>query len=746
MDVKSLYLAALLHDIGKFYQRADEEFRYTKHQEAGAIYLNRYLPKRLPDGERDEVIRLTANHHTPGTYHDYLLAVGDRLSSGEREEAEEGKGDAAREPLIAILSRITLPQREGADDAYHPLRVPSVERPPFPTRDKREALGEGSYRAYWNEFDSEMSKISDLGSREGLTSIYYTMQKYLSSVPSAAYYHRATVSLFDHARTTAAITTALAEEKPELDELKEVLAALTNYWKSGREDRILQKERFYLLAGDISGIQDFIYDIPMDGAARNLRGRSFLIAYLVEFLARYLVDEEGLFDASILLAGGGKFTLLLPASARERLEHYRGKIEREFYRAFGDRLRVFLAGITLRYGDFLPGRIAGKWDELGREIQLVKRKPWQSLLRVGRDLWEPFENEGTCPVCERWKAGAEGWCSFCRSILDLGVKAGQARILAEERTVPSGASIKTIDDFFSSFGRRVVLTESARPGCINYLLGGLDFLGAKCQGFFFAARSVPVEFDELAAKSRGLKTWGVLRGDVDYLGRIFREGLPNLTVSGLASLSRAIGEFFGVYFAGLLAPWQDRVYLIYAGGDDFCLVGSWSVLPQVVQKLRQDFSLYCGNNPALTFSAAIKLSIGVKFPLYRVADEAGKLLDEKAKAGGRNRVAFLDRAFTWDEFREVEEIKDEVVRIVSKGSRSLISILRFTGSSEDYRTAWRLAYQMARYRDSLSGGELRAVMEVLIDRLLPEGYRVYPFVHQVARWAELETRNGGNGD
>lgn len=746
MNMKSLYLASLLHDIGKFYQRADEKFRYTKHQEAGAIYLNSYLPERLPDGERDEVIRLAANHHTPGTYHDYLLAVGDRLSSGEREEAEEGKKDAAREPLIAILSRITLPQREGTDDAYHPLRVPSVERPPFPTRNKWEALGEGSYRAYWNEFNSEMSKIDDLGSGKGLTSIYYTMQKYLSSVPSAAYYHQATVSLFDHARTTAAITMALAKEKPELDEIKEVLVALTNYWKSGREDRVFQKERFYLLAGDISGIQDFIYDIPMDRAARNLRGRSFLIAYLTEFLARYLVDEEKLFDASILLAGGGKFTLLLPASARERLEHYRGTIEREFFRAFGGRLKVLLAGITLKYEDFLPGRIADKWDELGREIQLIKRKPWQSLLRMGWDLWKPVENEGTCLVCERRKAETEGWCSFCRSILDLGVKTGQARVLAEERTVPSGTTIKTIDDFFNSFGRRVVLAESARPGCVNYLLGDFNFLEAECQGFFFAPRSVPVEFDELAKKSKGLETWGVLRGDVDYLGRIFREGLPNLTISGLASLSRAIGEFFGIYFAGLFAPWQDRIYLIYAGGDDFCLVGSWSVLPQVIQKLRQDFSLYCGNNPALTFSAAIKLSISVKFPLYRVADEAGKLLDEKAKAGGRDRVAFLDRSFTWEEFREVEEIKDKVVKIVSKGSRSLISILRFTGSSDDYRTAWQLAYQMARYRDSLYEEELKAVMEVLINRLLPEGYGVYPFVHQVARWAELETRNRGNGD
>ncbi|MDN5293228.1 MAG: CRISPR-associated protein Csm1 [Eubacteriales bacterium] len=748
--MKELYLAALLHDIGKFYQRADKEMRYEKHARAGSVFLNRFLAGRLANGERDRVVEMVARHHEPQTYWDYVLAIADKLSAMEREEQEGEKGEAAAEPLVAILSRVKLGDK-GGEEAYHPLRLPDPNKPSYPEKAKEKALREGDYRDFWQQFTGEMEKVSDLGDTAGRLTLYYLLQKYLTAVPSAAYYSRTTISLFDHARTTAAIALALAQEKPEHKELEEIHAALVKYLlapekeRAQREEEIPARERFFLLGGDISGIQDFIYDIPMDDAARNLRGRSFLVAYLCHFLARWLAAEEGLAEANILLAGGGKFTLLLPAGAAGRLDSYREKLEREFYQAFGGRLKVFLAGISLTYRDFLPGKIAAKWDELGGEIERAKRRPWGSLLAAGVDLWQPREDEGTCPVCEQRPREEEGWCSFCSSLRDLGQMVGQARVLAERRREPRGGTVRTLGDFFARFGWEMVLSEKTQPGYKNFLLGGFDFIGQKCQGFFFAPVWEPKAFDSLAEKSSGLATWGVLRGDVDHLGRIFREGLPDLTISGLAALSRSLSEFFGLYFAGLLTNWRDEVYLIYAGGDDFCLVGSWSELPRVAQHLRREFSRYCAKNPALTFSAAIRLAPGVKFPFYRVAAAAGDLLEEKAKGEGRNRIAFLDRSFTWEEFKDAEEIKNLIVHIITNGgSRALISILRFTGPVDDYRTAWRLAYHLARYRDTLAGEKLRATMEELMDRLLPEDRYVYPFTLEVARWAELETRRGGD--
>lgn len=748
--MKELYLAALLHDIGKFYQRADKEMRYKKHAEAGSIFLNRFLEGRLPDAEREQVVEMVARHHEPQSCRDYVLAIADKLSAMEREEQEGEKGEAAAEPLVAILSRVKLGDKSG-EEAYHPLRLPKADEPPYPEKVKENALGEGSYSDFWRQFTGEMEKISTLGDAAGRLTLYHLLQKYLTAVPSAAYFSRATVSLFDHARTTAAIALALAQEKLAEGEVKKVHEAIVGYLRAPekeraqREEEIPAEERFFLLGGDISGIQDFIYDIPMDDAASNLRGRSFLVAYLCHFLARWLVAEEGLAEANILLAGGGKFTLLLPAGAAGRLDKYREKLEREFYQAFGGRLNVFLAGVPLTYRDFLRGKITAKWDELSGEVERAKRRPWGSLLTAGVDLWQPREDEGTCPVCEQRPREGEGWCSFCSSLRDLGQDVGRAKVLAERRRQPRDGTVCTLEDFFACFGWEMVLREKAQPGYDNFLLGGFDFIPWNCQGFFFAPVWKPKAFDSLAEKSRGLATWGVLRGDVDHLGKIFREGLPQVTISALAALSRALGEFFGVYFAGLLSPWRDKIYLVYAGGDDFCLVGSWSELPQVVRKLRREFSRYCAENPALTFSAAIRLAPGVKFPFYRVAAAAGDLLEEKAKGEGRNRIAFLDRSFTWDDFREAAAIKDKIAGIIKGGgSRSLLFALRLTGPADDYRTAWRLAYQLARYRDSLSKKELKEQTQELMNRLLPGGVRVYSYVQEVARWAELETRKGGN--
>jgi CRISPR-associated protein Csm1 len=101
VDVKyeDIVIAAYLHDVGKFAQRADEkklynvelENKYCKeykgyysHQHViyTAEFIDRYklaLPKKVNPAN---VLRLAASHHSPSTVEEWIITEADRLSSG----------------------------------------------------------------------------------------------------------------------------------------------------------------------------------------------------------------------------------------------------------------------------------------------------------------------------------------------------------------------------------------------------------------------------------------------------------------------------------------------------------------------------------------------------------------------------------------------------------------------------------------------------------------------------------------
>src|SRR5690606_8807472 len=72
---------------------------------------------------------------------------------------------------------------------------------------------------------------------------------------------------------------------------------------------------YTLLTGDLSGIQDYIFDISHIGAggvARRLRARSFEIGVISDVISHWLLDKAGMPLGNVLMSAGGKFYLLLP--------------------------------------------------------------------------------------------------------------------------------------------------------------------------------------------------------------------------------------------------------------------------------------------------------------------------------------------------------------------------------------------------------------------------------------------------
>ena len=95
------------------------------------------------------------------------------------------------------------------------------------------------------------------------------------------------------------------------------------------------------------------------------------------------------------------------------------------------------------------------------------------------------------------------------------------------------------------------------------------------------------------------KRLGVLRMDVDNLGKIFQGGISpeRATLSRYSALSRSMDYFFSGY---LNTIWQEvapeQSIIIYSGGDDVFIVGSWEQTIAIAKRIKEDFRKFsCGN-------------------------------------------------------------------------------------------------------------------------------------------------------
>ncbi len=101
-----------------------------------------------------------------------------------------------------------------------------------------------------------------------------------------------------------------------------------------------------------------------------------------------------------------------------------------------------------------------------------------------------------------------------------------------------------------------------------------------------------------------------LKGDVDNLGAIFQRGLSEPTFARMAALSRQLNAFFAVYLPALCQsqPEFRNTYTVFAGGDDFFLIGPWCSQIQLAARMRQEFVRYVAGNPGITYSAGLTMT------------------------------------------------------------------------------------------------------------------------------------------
>jgi len=522
------------------------------------------------------------------------------------------------------------------------------------------------------------------------------------------------ISLFDKNRTLAAVTACLEQ--------------LDN-----------QTRNFYLVKGDLSGIQSFIYanftlENPGAGgkAAKRLRGRSFLVALLTDYLAEYIVSQLDLFKANIVFAGGGHFNLLLPATAdmNKKLNDVEKKINHMLLDVAGMTTSLVLAKtpINKTANNQTPfADISDYYFNLNAELEKQKSKRYKGHLL---NFMLPQKN-----VDDLIKVSSIG--------MDMGERIPRTNVLAQVNLKTSNQAehidcagivarlpgTKTVfiahknKDFYGEINQLIKDKEDIIESVKIIQLNKTDLNDSIANisqrtvvpisyGFTFVGKYAPTflsqteadaynreeniikdkykpgdvkPFDLLAGMSwNGGKfeftQLAVVRLDIDNLGCIFMRGLGNKpTFQRLATLSRELHQFFSGYVNELAEKYQ--IYITYSGGDDAFVVGSWYNVLHFTLELKKQFDRFVCNNKNITFSAGIFIC-HPHYPVIRFAKDAEEC--EKAAKGfenkSKNAIHLFDHTLTWDNFKSKMEfadtilhyIEDENVKKSDKLARSLI--------------------------------------------------------------------------
>jgi CRISPR-associated protein Csm1 len=792
VGIKEVQLAALLHDIGKFWQRSDKSVKGKHHEELGGRFCREYLPEEIK-----EVAGLVSLHGSPSDYlsSEYyplkIVVISDWLSAEEREERVcREKGKPKEEPLISIFSTIDIGKGKVPQEMYYlPKRLLLNKENVFPrvSIDKKSLTAE--YENLWNYFIQEIKQLRELSDFDSyFITLYFLLQKYTWAIPSAAYVDIPDISLFDHLKTTCAIASCLKDAEDTY--LSNLLSALSKLWKNEtldyEEEKTLNQKKFLLIGGDVSGVQKFIYSITSKGAAKGLRGRSLYLELMSEAIAKFILRRLKLPITNLLYCGGGHFYILAPISADENLERVREEITKRLLKTHHGELYLVLDWIRLSGSDFQRERFGDRWIEINESIAKKKKNKFSEILDEqyhseifgpkgeGKETCNVCVNESNYPLIQDEDRPEIKKCRLCESLERLAKDIAEAKYMVEiiepkeMRNLEEGGwkwalaqfgvgyeFIKTTKDLKKVNAERIVI----------YKLNDTNFLDADVVigdtpisfGFRFLLNTPLLEFDELAENSKGLKRWAIIRADIDNLGRIFSEGLgENRTISRVSTLSSMLSLFFCGWIDRICDEYKERIYGIYSGGDDLFIVGSWSDIPEISKDIYRNFREYTCQNPNITLSGGITIAPTTKYPLYKAAELAGKALDEKSKNfNGKDAITFLDIPMKWEKFNgDITNLKDKLFDLLNDGiSRGLLQkfysiyyefdkkrrrVGKVSAKYDDRHGRWRwlLAYVISRTKVSK---EKKPVLKE-VEKLFRENIEYSPIA---VRWVEFLTRKEG---
>lgn len=672
MDEKlvNLIIGALLHDVGKIIYRSGALQSHSKLgweflSEISSLFANQDIMECVKYHHGRDLSNANISNDSLAyiTYiADNISAAGDRrldVIEGDDNQDKTGIMFDKTVPLASVFNILN-----GRNDNYtykfrmlkdinypvnHPIQYTTANYAEVKTKIKEQLQGIEVNKNYLN-------------------SILHLLEATTSFIPSSTNTKELMdISLFDHSKTTAAIASCLYYY---LDS--------DNY-----QDRVLKNEKqfreenaFILFTFDISGIQSYIYTISGTQALKALRGRSLYLELLLENITDELLVRTGLSRCNLIYTGGGHAYILLPniKSVKQILNKFEDELKLWFLQEFD--ISLFIAG---GYAECSSNQLAENIGEVyarvGKNVSIKKSQRYsaQDIQRLNASSGSLKERE--CRECKRSdKVNDEGICHICQALIEISPQVVREDVFFvvennQDKKLPYTAlplpfgqilTVKELDEVRGQEYIRVYSKNRPSMGCgfaTNIWVGDYTARNSKKSSKYF---------EDFAKEAIGINRIAVLRADVDNLGKAFIAGFKEQkdgvivndstrkyeTISRTATLSRQLSMFFKFYINDILKSRNRNAQIVYSGGDDMFIVGSWNDVIDLAKDIRVAFYQY--THGTLTMSGGIGI-YPHSFPISRIATEVGELESAaKTKDNNKNKIT-LFRKGKIDEKKTVAE-------------------------------------------------------------------------------------------
>jgi CRISPR-associated protein Csm1 len=679
-EEKILILGSLFHDIGKFEQRCTGNPGKKSHQDLGVELLSsgRFIDRvsKIVYGKENfnGLLNIISEHHNQqasGLTH--IVREADRLSASERvdkEEVETYQDQWKHKHLASLFSKIRLLSNTKLPLLYYKhvtltkddydVIIPEI------LTDEQITDGEYSYSEHhFNKFNDDLEAVLDFYKEDTdfdslINMLLILFEKYLWCIPDFTGNPETDISLYNHLKDVAGLSHAIFLTQKEN----------TN------------STNLTLIIGDIPGIQDYIFDVVNRKPAKILRGRSIFVQVLTRNFASLFLNELKLTDANLIMHAGGKFYIVAPDTQESKagIEQAKQKIEDYLYENFLMNLSFNCAYETFDYTDLKNRKKT--FGQLVEEVsfKLLENKHQLFQQRLFKSTGSSFalnekyiDDDGTdsnsikCKVTD--KPIREGRKGEIRILSD-----GEEEVLTVDRQVELEYRVGTeitksntvilmdeknslnISEIIELRDVNVESLLEQRKILLNPKIDTLLSPENKAKDIFRNAVYLEVanfcskntnnevmDFNTMSSEiNEGAKYLSLIKGDIDNLGLIMAFGLGRdkekvkdedeerdlSAISRTTTLSNHLKYFFSFFLNGFLEDWEkqhkeNKVYTIFAGGDDLMLITTQSSAVKLINALNNKFMEFTCINPEVHVSYSIT-HFKDHTPIRIVADFAEK--------------------------------------------------------------------------------------------------------------------------
>ena len=532
------------------------------------------------------------------------------------------------------------------------------------------------------------------------------------------------ISVYEHIKQSIAIGSVIFEyltENGKLEEQEQICSNPKGFYS---------EKSMLLYSMDFSGIQSFIYgQYGKEDVLKNLRARSFYLEILMENIIDELLNKLELSGANLLYAGGGHAYFILANTEKTKtlIKDFDADVKNWMQDTFGIDLYVGTGYAQCSCND-LENQPEGAYSNCFREASAAVsenklRRYNASQIKI-LNKGKKADGERECRICHSsYNLNSDGVCSICEGFAKLSGNILKREIFTVVNDAKKGilpiykGGYLSAENVSRRDGEEYLRTNKnilIRAYSKNSLYKGNNYIKTIYAGDYHDADTLEV----LVNDSIGIKRLGVLRGDIDNLGKAFVGGFDSekQTLSKSAAFSRKLTQFFKYDINNILKnaeykiPYFDsegnegenrKIAVIYSGGDDVFVVGAWKDILEFSIDLYNNLKEYTQGR--LTISAGLGMYMP-KYPISYMAEKTGELEDCSKKLEDKNAITLFDKdnSYHWNEF--IENVMGEKFTIISeffsksedKGKSLLYSLLELFRNRDKKINLARMAYTLAR--------------------------------------------------